>query len=94
MQRTAQQELNLPIDTAKVGIRPALERVVDCRIQSERKCFSLGHLLRCKRYLLIQGPRVNYRLDAALTTEHNQEIAHHSRLALFIEINDTFTADF
>ncbi len=38
--------------------------------------------------LLVERAGVDHGLDAAITAEYNQEITHHGRLALFIELND------
>jgi hypothetical protein len=42
-QRTAEQKLDLCVQTPQIRTGPPLERVVDRRIEPERKCLSIGH---------------------------------------------------
>lgn len=43
-----QNELDLRIEAAQVIIRPALDRLQHSRVNAEKKCFALGHVLNCR----------------------------------------------
>src|SRR5688572_16472118 len=44
LQRATKQIFDLSVDAAELGSRPPLQRVVDLRIEAERKSLSLGHI--------------------------------------------------
>jgi hypothetical protein len=82
LQHAAEDELDLPVQAAQVVVRPALEGVEDVAIDPQQKRFPLSHKS------LIDRPCVDDRLRATLAAEHDEEVAHHRRLALVVEVHD------
>src|SRR5687768_9857956 len=87
LQRTPQQIFDLPVDAAELRRRPPLQRVVDLRIEPKGESLSFGHFFSSVSSL-VQRPGVDDGLDAFLTAQHDKQIAHHRRLALFVERDD------
>lgn len=50
----------------------------------EAPCFSAA--------ILVEGAAVDDRLGVLVTTEHHQQVADHSGLALLVQIDDVFVA--
>ena len=81
-QRVAQYVFDLRIQTAKFVVRPALHRVQYVARNPQRIGFALGHKSP------VQRTGVDHRLRFAFAAEHHQQIAHHRRFALFVQVND------
>jgi hypothetical protein len=90
LERLAQQKLDLGVHGAQLGVRPAVDRVVDLGIQAKQKGFFLRHAFRCTASC-IQATGVDHRFDAAIAAKHHQQIAHHGDLALFVPIRPCFS---
>ena len=83
LERPAQKELDLPIHAAQIVVRPALDRFQQSRVNTKEEWFSCSHLL-------IDGSGVDHRLRVAIAAQHDQQVADHRRLAIFIELDDRF----
>jgi hypothetical protein len=55
---------------------------MDGRVNSKQYLLSVTHWSR------IQAAGVDYRRRRLIATEHNHQIAHHRRLALFVEVDN------
>jgi hypothetical protein len=79
-------QIDLGIDTAQLVFRPPAHRIPDFFVDPERKAFYWPCLVVIGWINWYQ-----YRLPALitswhfLTAQHHQQIAHHARLALFVE---------
>ena len=89
LERPAQDELDLRVETPELVVSPLLQRVVDARVDPEQECLALGH----GTILVVQRPRVDDRLRVAIAAEHDEQVAHHRRLALLVELDDVLLAE-
>jgi hypothetical protein len=81
-QGVAQDELDLRVEAAQIVVRPPLYRIQNGAVDPQEKGFPLGH------GLLVNRAGVHDRLRRLLAAQHDQEIADHLRLSLFVECDD------
>ena len=87
MEGAAQQKLDLRVEAAQFGIGPTLEGFVRRRVQPKQECFPLRH-----GPLLVERARVDDGLRIAVAAQHHKQVAHHTGLSLFVEIDDVLRA--
>jgi len=91
-ERSAQHELDLPVEAAQIIVGPTLHRVEHLPIDAQQKRLAFSHGGECwsrafvRGWLVVDGARVHDRRDGTVGAEYDQEVADQGCLALFVEL--------
>ncbi len=83
-----QQHFDLPVDTPEFVGRPAFQCIIGLGTDPQGECFLFAfQSLRCSS---VDGSGIDDRGGGTFAAQHDQEIADHGGLLLFIQLHDFF----
>ena len=86
-ERVTQQEFDLRVHRTQIVVCPSLHRIEQRLVNTKEKWLALGHWSRAGSAEDRAG--VHDRRGRSFRAEHDQQIAHHLRLSLLVEHDDS-----